>query len=126
MTQAPGEDEQILPDNPQWYAWACIIAGPVLFIICGEYGGLIPATFACVFVSALGDREIILKHARSSDARLAVEVIRVIDGDTVEARVHLEVGRDLNTRIRLRGIDAPELKAACAQELRMAEAARCP
>jgi endonuclease YncB( thermonuclease family) len=29
----------------------------------------------------------------------------------------------LITRVRLRGIDAPELKASCAQELQMAEAA---
>ena len=39
--------------------------------------------------------------------------IRTIDGDTFEARVHLEPGLDLNTRVRLRGIDAPELKASC-------------
>jgi hypothetical protein len=29
----------------------------------GNLGGLIPATFACVFVSALGDRDITLKSA---------------------------------------------------------------
>jgi len=34
----------------------CILAGPVLFIIFGYYGGMIPAIFACVFVSALGDK----------------------------------------------------------------------
>ena len=51
-----GEDERILPAHPQWWGWFCILAGPLLFIICGSYGGLIPATFACVFVSALGDR----------------------------------------------------------------------
>lgn len=51
-----GEDQRILPEHPQWWGWSCILAGPVLFIICGSYGGLIPATFACVFVSALGDR----------------------------------------------------------------------
>jgi hypothetical protein len=43
--------------NPQWRAWFCIIAGPVLFIPLGTYGGLIPATFACVFVSAMGDKD---------------------------------------------------------------------
>jgi len=52
-----------------------------------------------------------------------VEVLRVIDGDTFEARVHLWPGLDMTTRVRLRGIDAPELKAACAEETRMAEAA---
>ena len=55
--------------------------------------------------------------------RHPVDVIRTIDGDTFEARVHLWPGLDLTTRVRLRGIDAPELKAACAQELQMAEAA---
>ena len=51
------------------------------------------------------------------------EVVRVVDGDTFEARVHLWPGLDLSTRVRLRGIDAPELKASCPQELQMAEAA---
>jgi len=51
-----GDDERILPEKPEWFAWACILAGPVLFIILGEFFGLIPATFACVFVPALGDR----------------------------------------------------------------------
>jgi hypothetical protein len=34
----------------------CIIAGTLAFILLGKYGGLIPATFAIVFISALGDR----------------------------------------------------------------------
>ena len=51
-----GGDERILPEHPEWLGWGCILAGPLLFIICGSYGGLVPATFACVFVSALGDR----------------------------------------------------------------------
>ena len=42
-----------------------------------------------------------------------VEVLRVLDGDTFEARVHLWPGLDITTRVRLRGIDAPELKARC-------------
>jgi endonuclease YncB( thermonuclease family) len=59
-------------------------------------------------------------------ARMAhpAEVLRVIDGDTFEARVHLWPGLDLTTRVRLRGIDAPELKARCSEERAKAEAAR--
>jgi len=49
--------------------------------------------------------------------------LRTIDGDTFEARVHLWPGLDMTTRVRLRGIDAPELKASCADELKRAEAA---
>jgi hypothetical protein len=60
---ADGEDEGVLPEHPQWLGWACILAGPLLFIICGSYGGMIPATFACVFVSALGDRTATWKSA---------------------------------------------------------------
>ena len=59
----PGDDETILPAHPQWWGWFCILAGPVLFMICGSYGGLIPAVFACVFVSALGDRTATWKSA---------------------------------------------------------------
>lgn len=52
------------------------------------------------------------------------EVVRVIDGDTFEARVHLWPGLDITTRVRLRGIDAPEFKARCNEERTKAEAAR--
>ena len=55
--------------------------------------------------------------------RQSVEVMRVIDGDTFEARVHLWPGLEMTTRVRLRGIDAPEIKGACAEEQRMAETA---
>ena len=36
--------------------WAAILASIVAFIVLGQYGGLVPATFAVVFISALGDR----------------------------------------------------------------------
>ena len=72
---------------------------------------------------AARDAEIIWKRAGNPDTRHPVDVVRTIDGDTFEARVHLSPDLNLTTRVRLRGIDAPELKAACAQELQMAEAA---
>ena len=53
----PAEEDLLRLPSPQWRAWFCILAGPILFIVLGTYGGLVPATFACVFVSALGDRE---------------------------------------------------------------------
>jgi hypothetical protein len=42
--------------GPDWRGWSCIIAGVVLFIVCAWATGLASAIFACVFVSALGDR----------------------------------------------------------------------
>ena len=50
------DDKKFLPDNPQWFGWLCIIAGPIAFIILGQFGGMIPAVFACVFICALGDK----------------------------------------------------------------------
>jgi endonuclease YncB( thermonuclease family) len=72
---------------------------------------------------AARDAEMIWKRAGNPDLRHPVDVIRTVDGDTFEARVHLEPGLDLKARVRLRGIDAPELKASCPEELQMAEAA---
>ena len=60
------------------------------------------------------------------NAQLAypAEVIRVIDGDTFEARVRVWPGLDVSTKVRLRNIDAPELHARCADELAKAQASR--
>jgi endonuclease YncB( thermonuclease family) len=67
--------------------------------------------------------------ARPAEASLprlghSAEVLHVVDGDTFDARVHLWPGLNITTRVRLRGIDAPELKARCGEELAQAEAAR--
>jgi putative tricarboxylic transport membrane protein len=55
------EEQQALP-HAEWRGWACIIASPILFVVLGQFAGLLPATFACVFIAALGDREITLKQ----------------------------------------------------------------
>lgn len=54
----------------------------------------------------------------------AVEVLRVLDGDTFEARVRAWPGIDITTKVRLLGIDAPEMRARCPGERTKAEAAR--
>ena len=56
-------NERILPEHPQWWGWLCILGGPALFILFGRYFGLMPGTFACVFVAALGDRTATLKSS---------------------------------------------------------------
>lgn len=74
-------------------------------------------------IQAARDAEMIWKSAGNANIRHPVDIIRTIDGDTFEARVHLAPGVEPTTRVRLRGVDAPELKAACAGELELAEAA---
>lgn len=51
-------------------------------------------------------------------------VLKVVDGDTFDARVELQPGFRITTRVRLRGVDAPELHGACEAERVGAEAAQ--
>jgi endonuclease YncB( thermonuclease family) len=55
---------------------------------------------------------------------VVVEVMRVLDGDTVAVRAHTWLGTSVETRVRLEGIDAPELHARCDLERSLAERAR--
>ncbi len=55
---------------------------------------------------------------------LPAQVVSVLDGDTLEVRVHIWLGQDLSTRVRLAGIDAPELKGKCDRERDLARRAR--
>jgi endonuclease YncB( thermonuclease family) len=68
------------------------------------------------------DAGIVLQQLDNA-ARQSVDIVRTIDGDTFLARLHQHGGRDLVVRVRLRGIDAPEMKASCQQEFDKAEAA---
>lgn len=51
------DDGQPIIGKPDWRGWLCIIAGMAAFMVLGEYTGLVPAAFACVFISCWGDRE---------------------------------------------------------------------
>ena len=68
------------------------------------------------------DSETIWRRAGSATVRHAVDVLYTVDGDTFDARVALWPGLELKTRVRLRGIDAPERHANCEAEQRKAEA----
>lgn len=48
---------------PEWRGWSCIILSVVAFIFFGTHCGLLPATFAIVFISAMGDRRNTVKSA---------------------------------------------------------------
>jgi endonuclease YncB( thermonuclease family) len=57
-------------------------------------------------------------------AIVPVDVLRVIDGDTVEVRAHVWLEQSIVTRDQLKAIDTPELRSGCPQEIRQAEAAK--
>jgi endonuclease YncB( thermonuclease family) len=66
-------------------------------------------------------REVTTSELRSG---YPAQVLRVLDGDTFEARVRVWPGLDITTRVRLRRIDAPEMHARCSDERVKADAAR--
>ena len=51
-------------------------------------------------------------------------VLRVIDGDTIVVRARIWLGQDINTQVRLDGVDAPEMNGKCESERQLAIKAR--
>jgi len=58
--------------QPQWLAWSCIVASPLIFVFLGRYAGLLPATFGCVFVASLGDKDMTLRRSLGLAAVITV------------------------------------------------------
>jgi len=87
-----------------------------------------PAAVQRAFAAALASdppaAEAPLAKRLNAGMAYPAEVMRVLDGDTFAARVRVWPGLDVETKVRLRGIDAAELHARCAEELSQAEAAR--
>ncbi|MCH9845298.1 MAG: thermonuclease family protein [Alphaproteobacteria bacterium] len=52
------------------------------------------------------------------------EIIRVIDGDTIEARIFIFPQLQAIYKVRLADIDTPELKGKCPQETQRAKQAK--
>lgn len=69
---APAPTAETPAPRPDWRGWFCITAGALLFIGLAEYVGLVAATFACVFVAALGDRSNSWKEAALLAAGITV------------------------------------------------------
>lgn len=55
---------------------------------------------------------------------VSAEVLRVMDGDTIVVRARIWLGQDIETRVRLDGVDTPEMNGKCERERRMALKAR--
>ena len=55
---------------------------------------------------------------------IPAEVLRVLDGDTIVVRARIWLGQDIETRVRLLGVDTPELNGQCETERRLARKAR--
>lgn len=78
------------------------------------------AVLACL--PSLGSSmELAMRHV---DGPIRADVLRVLDGDTVEVRAYPWPQQSVDVLVRLRGIDAPEIHSRCETERVRAEIAR--
>ena len=63
-------------------------------------------------------------YTKQFQGPVTAHVDRVIDGDTFEASAAIWLGQQISVRVRIEGVDAPELRARCDSERSRAEAAR--
>ena len=62
--------------------------------------------------------------ATSFDGPVNAHVERVVDGDTIEVKADIWLEQSVTVRVRIEGVDAPEMEARCSAERERAEAAR--
>jgi endonuclease YncB( thermonuclease family) len=55
---------------------------------------------------------------------IAAELLHVIDGDSIKVKIRIWLDQDIVTTVRVRGIDAPEIKGKCDWEKEHAQMAK--
>ncbi len=63
-------------------------------------------------------------HRASVPGPVPATVLRVIDGDTLMVRARIWIGQEIEIKVRLSGVDAPELRGKCESERILARQAR--
>lgn len=58
--------------QPEIRGWICIIVGVTAFILLAKPAGMLPATFACVFIAAMGDRTSTWRNSALLAAAVAI------------------------------------------------------
>src|SRR5882672_1480203 len=88
----------------------------------------LPGIAAFLLVAAAATQEETLRPqhlaAEAFAGPVPATVERVVDGDTIEVKARIWLGQSLTVKVRIDGVDAPELEARCGEERRMALAAR--
>ena len=73
---------------------------------------------------------LLLAHAPAAQAKETLngpfdfELVEVIDGDTFRAKVKIWLGQTVTVKVRLKGVDTPEMRGKCAAERKLAQEAK--
>jgi endonuclease YncB( thermonuclease family) len=103
---------------------ACVVLAASVIAVEFINPNLLPHPKAAPAYRPYGGGQVLADKALANTRVYAAEVVRIIDGDTFVARMRTGPGGEVETRVRLRSIDAAELHARCGRELRLALAAR--
>ena len=95
---------------------ACLVAGVLIGLLAGA-----PRPATAPWEPAIQAPRTV--SPRILPGPVAVIPLRVIDGDTFEARAPVWFGQDITVLVRVRGVDAPEMNGRCAREVALARAA---
>ena len=101
-----------------WLAYK--ISSPIILAILFMF---IYSVFIYPIVQAKADESPaeILFNKKPDYSQYEGEVIRVIDGDTLEIKMHLLPGLENTVKVRIKGIDAPEaIRFECKREKKLA------
>jgi len=90
---------------------------------------LSPTAFFCAVIGGLSVLSPVSIGARERampavPGPVAAQIIRVVDGDTLTVRALIWIGQEVETNVRLTGIDTPELRGKCPEEKALAERAK--
>ncbi len=69
-----------------------------------------------VFFCAIATNGSLAKKRETIAGPVFAKVINVYDGDTIEVLAKVWPGHQINVRVRIRGIDAPEMLSKCSSE----------
>jgi hypothetical protein len=110
---------QALANPRRGNAWlvACVLLAASVIAVEFINPNLLPHPKATPAYRSYGDggRQVLAHQAPAGTRVYAAEVVRIIDGDNFVARMRTGPGGDVETRVRLRSIDAAELHARCAR-----------
>lgn len=81
------------------------------------------AAAACLAL-AVPDRAARAESRGAVAGPVRAHLVRVVDGDTVQVLARIWPDHYVETLVRLAGIDAPELRGRCAEEIALAERAK--
>lgn len=86
----------------------------ILFVVAASFGHVLATSNAWA----------VENQWRSIPGPVSAQVIRIIDGDTLEVDAHPWPGHAVRVSVRLRGIDTPERRSKCSHERLAADHAR--